>query len=117
MPFCPLSPTLPASQSANKSPRICYECSLSPSCRADARGVLLREKLGRAHPRFLTAKSLRNPRPRRREKNVLSDIWLKGTRCVDGHRAQRENQHQAIERPSRDNGPTLRNHICQCEGH
>src|SRR5437867_8336302 len=76
MPFCPLSPTLPASQSANKSPRICYECSLSPSCRADARGVLLREKLGRAHPRFLTAKSLRNPRPRRREKNVLSDIWL-----------------------------------------
>src|SRR5216117_999246 len=78
MPFCPLSPTLPASQSANKSPRICYECSLSPSCRADARGVLLREKLGRAHPRFLTAKSLRNPRPRRRKKNVLSDIWQTG---------------------------------------
>src|SRR5437667_7632192 len=78
MPFCPLSPTLPASQSANKSPRICYECSLSPSCRANARGVLLREKLGRAHPRFLTAKSLRNPRPRRREKNVLSDICRKG---------------------------------------
>src|SRR5712691_708069 len=79
MPFCPLSPTLPASQSANKSPRICYECSLSPSCRADARGVLLREKLGRAHPRFLTAKSLRNPRPRRRGKNVLSDIYQKGS--------------------------------------
>src|SRR5712692_5795094 len=78
MPFCPLSPTLPASQSANKSPRICYECSLSPSCRADARGVLLREKFGRAHARFLTAKSLRNPRPRRKGKKLLSGICLSG---------------------------------------
>src|ERR1035437_5711997 len=78
MPFCPLSPTLPASKSANKSPRICYACSLSPSCRADARGVLLRGKLGRAHARFLTAKSLKKPRPPRRGKNLLSGICLKG---------------------------------------
>src|SRR6266542_1765087 len=77
MPFCLLSPTLPASTSANKSPRTCYECSLSPSCHADARGVPLPEKLGRAHPRFLTAKSLRNPRARRSGKNLLSGIWLK----------------------------------------
>src|ERR1035437_9011225 len=78
MHFCPLSPTLPASKSANKSPRICYECSLSPSCRADARGVLIREKLGRAHARFLTAKSLKKPRPPRRGKNLLSGICLSG---------------------------------------
>src|ERR1035437_4644206 len=78
MPFCPLSPTLPASKSANKSPRICYACSLSPSCRADARGVLLRGKLGRAHARFLTAKSLKKPRPPRRGKNLLSGICLLG---------------------------------------
>src|SRR5437764_11864169 len=78
MPFCPLSPQLPASKSANKSPRICYAYSLSPSCHADARGVLLREKLGRAHARFLTAKQLRKPTPPRREKNLLSGICLKG---------------------------------------
>src|ERR1035437_7147753 len=78
MPFCPLSPTLPASKSANKSPRICYACSLSPSCRADARGVLLRGKLGRAHARFLTAKSLKRPTPQRRGKDLLSGICLKG---------------------------------------
>src|SRR5437764_13393939 len=78
MPFCPLSPQLPASKSANKSPRICYAYSLSPSCHGDARGVLLREKLGRAHARFLTAKQLRKPTPPRREKNLLSGICLSG---------------------------------------
>src|SRR5947209_19132204 len=74
MPFCPFLGTPLASRS--ESPRLCYECCLSPSFRADARGVLLREKFCRAQPRCPTAKSLRKSWCPRKEKKLLSGIWL-----------------------------------------
>src|SRR5450759_1515169 len=106
MPFCPLSPMLPASKSANKSPRICYECSLSPSCRADARGVLIRGKLGRAHARSLTAKSRKTPRPPRRKKTCLVTFGLQPATSACGRK-------QAASRCAADlpNPPATSEHL------